>query len=207
MMGKVRVFISSKQKEFRHERAEIFKILSAAPFVEPVQAEDWSPQTQPIYDTFASYVKASAIYVGLFGCIYSAPTEQEYRIAKEEPKRQILIYFRDCETRDAELQHLYAAISDPERGHSFKEYSAWADLEPYFLRHIEDAVGRMIANYLDVAKPQAARSEEEDFFAQRAASSIRRLGLPPAETADEAQYWSDQLTKTVDYFRHLRARL
>ena len=71
--------------------------------MEPLQAENWSPQRQPIYDTFASDVKALPIYVGLFGCMYSEPTEQEYRVAIQEPRREILIYFRGCDARDPAL--------------------------------------------------------------------------------------------------------
>ena len=90
-------------------------------------------------------------------------------------------------------------MSNSQRSHSFREYSEWRDLQPYFLGHIEDAVGRMVVSYFELVKSREARADD-DLLAKRAASRIRRLGFPPAESAQEAKLWAASLSESASYF-------
>jgi hypothetical protein len=80
-------------------------------------AEDWDPQSAAIRETYLRQAKSCALYVGLFGCVFSAPTIEEYRAAAGNPLRQVLVYVKECAGgRDAALTGFLHELSDPESG-------------------------------------------------------------------------------------------
>src|SRR6185503_13788870 len=109
-MDPISVFISSKQSEFETERAVLADKIRGIPFLDAVVAEEWAPERTPVQDVFLEKVRRCPIYVGLFQCIYSEPTEMEYRAGIENPYREVLLYVKTCRgTRDPHLTQLIEA--------------------------------------------------------------------------------------------------
>jgi hypothetical protein len=79
---KLKVFISSSQKEFAHERFIIELALQPIPFIEVVRLED-SASPLPIQQRSLAEVRECAIFIGLIGAEPSELTEEEFNEAKE----------------------------------------------------------------------------------------------------------------------------
>jgi hypothetical protein len=192
----IRVFISSKRAEFERERSAMAEMISSLPLLAPIIAEEWSPARENAKQKYLGDVRNSPIYVGIFGCVYSAATELEYRTALENPYREILIYVRDCENPDAELKPLLKSwFVDCE--HTVRRYTKWEELRPVFQKHLWDAVGRMIEAYLQLARPEMTPRGFDSVLEPRwkeARNQIMSLGLPGDLSAKGAQAWADKLS-------------
>ena len=200
-MPKIRVFISSKQSEFKSERLGIFDILEQSGYADPVMAEDWSPQRQSVEKTFLEEVASCPIYVGLFGRIFSQPTEAEYRKALENPAREVLIYVKNCAEREAQMQKLVTQLNEAQQGHTIRVYTTWPELRPFFLRHIRDSLSRMIARYLELAWGSSRGGGGEwSITAKRQLAILRSIGLPVVDSPQGAHGWVKQLQKAQEYF-------
>jgi hypothetical protein len=196
----VRVFISSKQQEFRQERQGIQDMVASLPLLAPDLAEDWSPEREPVENTFLRRVRSAPIYVGLFGCIYSASTCLEYETACENPHREVLVYIRECQNRDPRLADFVGQLNNPERGHTIKQFHDWEDLKPYFERHLWDAVRRMIDNYVRLAEPEPVTRAADSIRARRWRETRERLlglGLPGAYNPKQAAAWAQRLIEML----------
>jgi hypothetical protein len=150
------VFVSSKQEEFAEERTAILQKLSDMELLAPDMMESWSPGSQNARSAYLDRVRAAMLYVGLFGCRYSLPTEEEYRAARENRYKEMLIYIRRCEHREPKLKSLLDEIEDLDSGCSGRIYSTWSEIQPYFERHLWDAVGRMARAYHRLGQGQAS---------------------------------------------------
>jgi hypothetical protein len=139
----IRVFISSKQLEFVIERALLAQSIRAYPLMEPVLAGEWPPQRASIRDHMLEEARTSPIYLGLFGAVYSEPTEMEYRAAAENSYRELLIYIKDSarNERDQRLSQLIAEMKDRHVTYSFGDVR---DLMPMVPLHLSDAIARMV---------------------------------------------------------------
>jgi hypothetical protein len=141
----VPVFISSKQREFIAERESILKKVEDMPVLVPEMMERWRPSRIDPRSNYLEMVRSSFLYVGLFGCSYSQATVDEYRAALENDFREILIYVRRCECREAELQKL---IEEFDGRHMYTVFSNWElEVAPIFERHLWEAVVSMLACY------------------------------------------------------------
>ena len=195
-MKSIRVFISSKQSEFQRERAEMARIIAGMPLLAPVLAEEWSPARVSVKEQYLADVRRSPIYIGLFGCIYSAATELEYRAALENPYREILVYVRKCEHAEPELQPLLDSWTR-ECEHTVKQFETWEDLQPHFEKHLWNAVRLMIDAYLQLAaREPVARGEGSVMLRkwQEARRHLGALGLPGDLSESSALDWAKQLS-------------
>jgi Domain of unknown function (DUF4062) len=191
----IKVFVSSKQAEFKCEREGIFELVSGMPLLAPILAEDWSPGRDAVKSRYLRNVRESPIYVGLFGCIYSAPTEEEYRAALENPFREVLVYVRECDRADAGLLLLRKSFLE-DCIHTVTVFKTWDDLKPVFERHLWNAVYQMIQAYMEMAKPQPqARGEDSVMLSnwKLAKSQLTELGLPGSGTQEDAIQWAQRL--------------
>jgi hypothetical protein len=174
------VLISSKQAEFAGERADIVQIVRPLPLLVANAAEHWAPETKSVEDKSVDEAAGSAIYVGLFGCIYSEPTVMEYRAARQNPHREVLIYVKDCATRDRALDEFLGSVLQARTGHTVVRFANWADARDRFAEHLWDAVGRMIDRLMRLGNPPVAMGGggvlERKWNAERAA--LLALGLP-----------------------------
>ena len=103
-MSKIRVFISSVQKEFANERQSLFCYLQSDPllglFFEPFLFENLPAIDQKAETAYLNEVLKSDIYIGLFGSDYGfedadgiSPTEREFDEASRQFKTR-LIYIK-----------------------------------------------------------------------------------------------------------------
>jgi Domain of unknown function (DUF4062) len=191
----IRVFISSKQAEFSAERQIMKKIIEGSDVMAPVVAEDFAPERGDVRSRYLADVERCPIYVGLFGCVYSAPTEDEYRHALLNPAREILLYVRPCpDRRDEALARLVAefeARSVP------KKLDTVQTLRKNFAEHLHRALSRMIRVLMDQQAPPrpqsvARRSSIREEWEERR-QRLGAIGFP----VDDA----NELEKVIAQFR------
>ncbi len=177
----LRVLISSKQAEFVSEREDIVLLMKPMPLLAVDAAENWSPESLPVQEKSVSQAAACAIYVGLFGCVYSEATELEYRAASSNRYREILVYIKDCPNREAPLADFVNELMSAKSGRTVVRYKDWSKIRQRFRQHLWDAVGRMVQHTLRLADPPAAMGEDGSILDRRWAfekEALRSLGLP-----------------------------
>ena len=100
-MRKLKVFISSVQKEFANERQSLFSYLHSDPllglFFEPFLFENLPAKDQKADSAYINEVKNCDIYIGLFGSEYGyednegmSPTEREFEEASKQFKTRLI---------------------------------------------------------------------------------------------------------------------
>lgn len=196
----VRIFVSSKQREFVEERQGIAEIVRSLPLLAVDIAEDWAPGRESIEATYLARVRAAPIYVGLFGCTYSAPTAREYDAANENPYREVLTYVKRCDSVDPELALLIRRFDELRDGHTTKHFDTWSDLKPHFEKHLWAAVHRMISHYLQLAEPAPTPRGDSSVMTarwQRQQRYLLDLGLPVAADTQHARAWAEALRTAV----------
>lgn len=174
------VLISSKQKEFAAERADIRELMKPLPLLIADAAEDWAPSSSSIRETFLKQARECAIYVGLFGCVYSPPTIEEYTAAAENPYREILIFVKECVQRDPELMKFVEQLADPESGRTIIVYKDWGSVRQRFEKSLWSAVGRMIEHLLRIGTPPVGMGADGALERRRKTMEPKlwALGLP-----------------------------
>jgi hypothetical protein len=193
----IRVFISSKQAEFVAERNALMQIVRQVPLLAAVAAEEWSPQRE-LQERYLADVRRCPIYVGLFGAIYSEPTEIEYQTAKEHSRREILIYVKGGVTPEDRLTNLLGRI----RGeHVISMFRSLADLTERFETHLWDAVSRMVDAYMQLSAPapvpRGGGVSPLMLKWERSRTAWQGLGLPGENSPDEAKQWLNRLRTLV----------
>jgi Domain of unknown function (DUF4062) len=182
-MDAISVFISSKQSEFETERAVLADKIRSIPFLDVVLAEEWAPERTPVQDVFLEKVRRCPIYVGLFQCIYSEPTEMEYRAGMENPYREVLLYIKGCRgTRDPRLAQLIDAARSR---HVTFQFDGVKDLLPVFRLHLQAALVRMVENLQALGKQEPVSRSTDSVLQRRWAAQqrhLRALGLPEDHT-------------------------
>jgi hypothetical protein len=152
MADAIEVFLSSKQSEFEIERALIVERIKAYSMLEPVNAEDWAPQSAPVRELMLEKVQRSMIYVGLFGAIYSEATELEYRAALSNPYRERMLYLKNMpdDHRASEVRRL---IGDLHAQNTVARFTDVRDLLPHFTAHLSDALVRIALKLRKLGEP------------------------------------------------------
>ena len=172
-MDAISVFISSKQSEFEAERAVLADKIRSVPFLDVVVAEEWAPERTPVRDVFLDRVRRCPIYVGLFQCIYSEPTEAEYRAGMENPYREVLLYVKACGgTRDPRLAELIEAARSR---HVTFQFEGLKDLLPVFTCHLQAALVRMVENLQALGKQEPVARSTDSVLQRRWAAQQRHL--------------------------------
>lgn len=191
----LKVLISSKQAEFAAERADILQRMQPLPLLVANAAEQWSPESMPVERKSVDEALGCAIYVGLFGCVYSEPTVLEYEAARSNPHREILVYIKDCAHRDSRLVPFVNGLMEGKSGHTVLRFATWSVVQDRFADHLWNAVGRMIERLLRIGNPPVAMGGggvlERKWQTERA--SFAALGLPT--TPDEALQMADYLRR------------
>lgn len=196
--ARLNVLISSKQKEFTEERGDIRAMMAPMPLLVADAAEDWGAQSGSIRETFLREARGCALYVGLFGCLYSAPTIEEYRVAAENPHREILVYVKECPGRDKELSDFLGEVRNPDSGRTIVSYDSWMKVRPNFERHLWAAIQRMIAHCLELGNKQVSLSGGDGPLERRRRQyerALEEMGLPT--DSERARRLADQLRRFV----------
>jgi hypothetical protein len=195
----LKVLISSKQAEFAAERADILQTIRPLPLLVANAAEQWPPESTPVERKSVEEASTCAIYVGLFGCVYSEPTVLEYRAASTNPHREILVYVKDCANREPALVPFLNALIEGKTGHTVTRFATWSDVRERFADHLWHAVGRMIDRLLRISSPPRAMGGggvlQRKWEVERAA--LAALGLPndPHEALQMAEYLECERSK------------
>src|SRR6185369_1660065 len=150
-MVPIRVFLSSKMKEFEIERKIIGFQIGALPGFEVNAAEDWPAASGPVRGMYLGGVRRCHIYIGLFGRLYSEATKDEYDEACTNPLRQKLIYLKSGRhSIDDKLTSLIETIHASHRPSAFKDA---ADLQRQVFRDLHFAVAEMLDQALQRGQP------------------------------------------------------
>lgn len=195
----IRVFISSKQAEFVQERAALLGVIRELPLLSPVVAEEWPAERANPRVRYTADAKKCPIYVGVFGQLYSEPTEREYHAAQEHPLREILIYIKRDTTPEPALGSLLGEMSSR---HVVARFTSVNELMSLVERDLWAAVSRMITHYMEVGQgPPVTRSggaspQRRRWERQRA--RLGDLGLPGLDIPAEALNWAERLTTMRD---------
>lgn len=100
-MNKIKIFISSVQKEFSKERKMLYEYITTdallGRFFDPFIFENLPAKDQKSDSAYLTQVKQSEIYLGIFGKEYGAsdkkgvsPTEKEFNLACKENKTRLI---------------------------------------------------------------------------------------------------------------------
>lgn len=204
MGDKVRVFISSKQNEFTAERAVLAHEIGSIPLLDVVWAEEWAPSAAKPAEVYLKDVRSCPIYVGLFGRVYSEHTKLEYLAACENPYREKLLYVKQSENVDPQLQELITQFYDR---HVPAKFTNIGDLIQVFSQHLIAALGRMIGllQALGENKPVVhsggASILEKGFLKKR--QYLHELGLPGDLSEDSNVQMIVSIAKELDPGRRL----
>lgn len=204
MGDKVRVFISSKQSEFTAERAVLAHEIGSIPLLDAAWAEEWSPGAAKPTEVYLKDVRSCPIYVGLFGRVYSEHTKLEYLAACENPYREKLLYIKQSENVETQLQELIAEFYDR---HVPAKFNDIGDLIQVFSRHLIAALGRMIdmLQALGESKPVAhsgGPSALEKGFVKKV-QYLHELGLPGDLSAASNVQMIGKIAKELEPGRRL----
>jgi hypothetical protein len=192
------VLISSKQAEFAAERADIRDIMRPMPLLAADSAENWPPESMAVERKSVEQGARCSIYVGLFACVYSEPTVEEYEAAARNPNRELLIYIRDCPERNAALVEFLDRILHPKQGHTIVQYRDWNTVRTRFADHLWSAIERMIQHLLRLGNPPVAMAGRGSVVERRWAyekQQLLELGLPahPAAALAQAEYLQQEV--------------
>ena len=128
-MQRKRVFISSVQSEFSHERAMLFDYLQRDALLgqlfEPFIFERSEAKDKAAQNVYLGQVEKCDIYIGLFGEKYGrkgeiSPTEREYDLATKLHKTR-LIYIKKTASRDEKISALINRIENEVVRKSFSD--------------------------------------------------------------------------------------
>ena len=195
----LKILISSKQSEFAAERADILGRIRPLPLLVANAAEQWPPESTPVERKSVEEASTCAIYMGLFGCVYSEPTVLEYEAASANPHREILIYIKDCANREPCLVPFVNRLKEGKTGHTVRQFATWRDVQELVVDHLWHAVGRMTERLLRLGNPPKALGSggvlERKWRIERAA--LEALGLPtdPQEALRMAEYLGHERSK------------
>ena len=142
-MDKIRVFVSSVQKELENERIAIPELISLDPFlnrhIQPILFERLPASPRPAERAYLKALRSCDIYFGILGFEYGkkgndglSATHREYLEAK---RFGIPAYFfiKGDGSQDArrvsDLRALFKSIRDEQKGHVYKRFSHYQSLK------------------------------------------------------------------------------
>lgn len=153
-MSKLRVFVSSVQKELEHERAAVATVISTDPFLlkycEAVLFEQEALPPHPIPKPYLAALQECAIYLLLIAQEYGRPdgdlsaTHHEFRLARQK-KLPTLVFLKGKAgtAREPKTEALIGEIT--KANHTYRRFHDREDLKPEvqraLLRTLKDDFG------------------------------------------------------------------
>ena len=138
--AKLRVFVSSAQKELEHERAAVAQLISFDPFLlkhcEPVLYDKEPPVGRPNPKAYLDCLRSCQIYLLILDVEYGRPagdlsaTHEEYRLA-QQTKLPTLVFIRGLDSRrdDAREGKTKEFVNEVKRdGHKYVRFHDREDL-------------------------------------------------------------------------------
>lgn len=141
----LKVFISSAFEELKDERAIAREVITTMFKFTPMMFEDWGASSDAMRDTYRREVENSDIFVLILWRKYSAPTEEEFQLARELGK-DILVYIKKDEDqqRESGVWGLINRIRDPEKGHIYCEFDTIIDLRDKLQENISTVLSKRL---------------------------------------------------------------
>src|SRR6476646_8968016 len=124
-------------KEFKDERAAIVNQIRSVHGFQINAAEEWGALSADVEKVYRGGVRECHIYMGVFGHLYSAATQEEYEEACKNPYRQKLIYLKRSRNIDPELAELIKVFQRRHKPYIFNDL--WS-LLPHVLHDLDSAV-------------------------------------------------------------------
>jgi predicted HTH transcriptional regulator len=187
---KLRVFISSVQKELELERAAVAALIATDPFLlqhcEPVLFEQEPPPPRPSRKPYLDTLKSCQAYVLMIGNEYGgttgelSATHEEYRLARKlDLPSVVFLRGRKDDTRSPEVGALIAEAKQD--GFTYRRFNDRKDLEPEMQR----ALLRLLAEEFELKATPAEADEGQHLI--EAASTFESAVLTdvPVEALDE----------------------
>ncbi len=143
MMGKLRIFVSSVQKELENERMAVTELVSSDPFldrhVEAILFEDLPASASSPEAAYLAALRSCDLYIGILGFEYGhkgsdglSATHREYI---EATRREMPTFFfikgdnAQDPHRDEEMKAFFAEIRDEQHGHVYRRFSHYRSLQ------------------------------------------------------------------------------
>jgi len=142
-MEKVRIFVSSVQKELENERIAITELVSLDPFlnrhIEPILFEMLPASSNSAEHAYLDALHSCLIYVGILGFEYGrkgldglSATHREYREAIKLGIPALVFVKGDSsqdQRRDEDIRRFFAEIRDEQYGHVYKRFTHYQSLK------------------------------------------------------------------------------
>lgn len=187
---KLRVFISSVQKELELERAAVASLITTDPFLNlhcvPVRFEHEPPSARPARQGYLATLRGCALYLLVIANEYGQPdgdlsaTHHEYREA-QKLKLPTIVFLKGAkdDVRSKEMQALIAETKKD--GYKYIRFHDREDLKPLMLA----ALQRALAEEFSLKATPADKTESDNLI--EAASPFESAVLPdvPVEALDQ----------------------
>ena len=162
--SKLRIFVSSVQKELELERAAIATVISTDPFLlkhcEPVLFEMGPPPARPAAKPYLDALRSCQIYLLIVDCEYGneaeglSATHEEYRLAQDLKMPTIVLVKGDSHKDASRRQRTQEMLKEIKKaGHTYRRFHDREDLKPI----IREALLRVLAD-----EYQTVPSSDED---------------------------------------------
>ena len=192
-MKKIKVFVSSVQKELENERLAVTELVSSDPFLDKhlkaILFEQLPASANSAEQEYLDALGSSEIYLGIIGFKYGtkgpdglSAMEREYR---EALRQNIPTYFfvkgdnTQDENRDDEMKALFNEIRDVQNGHVYKRFSHYQTLK--------SAVREVLVTVLESKNIFPTQEENEAAIQTIAQASDFDSNLVNAATEDDLQ--------------------
>ncbi|MDO8545520.1 MAG: ATP-binding protein [Opitutaceae bacterium] len=199
-MRKLRVFVSSVQKELELERAAVATVISTDPFLQkhcdPLLFEQEPPPPHPAPRPYLEALRSSQIYVLIIAHEYGAPdgdlsaTHHEYRLAQER-KLPTLVFLKDQSggSRHPQTDALILEIKNAH--HTYKRFHDREDLKPLLQR----ALLRILQEDFSISASVAEAAEGVHLI--DIASAFEARVLPDVPATSFQSRWVDQFALKI----------
>lgn len=165
-MTRLRVFISSVQKELELERTAIAGLVTTDPFLlqhcEPVLFEKEPPPPHPASQPYLGALRACQVYILIIATEYGpldgalSATHHEYRLA-QELKLPTLVFLKGHADRARQPETTAFLKEIKSAGHTYRRFHDREDLKPEILR----ALARTLADDFGIQATTAEVQEGE----------------------------------------------
>ena len=188
--AKLRVFISSVQKELELERAAVAALIATDPFLlqhcVPVLFEKEPPAARPAKQGYLETLKSCALYVLILANEYGQPdgdlsaTHHEYRMA-QRLKLPTVVFLKGMQDagRSQEVKDFIAEARKD--GYKYVRFHDREDLKPQLI----EALHRALSEEFNLKATAAEVSESKDLIEAASPFEAAVLADVPVETLDQ----------------------
>jgi ATP-dependent DNA helicase RecG len=191
MPDKLRIFISSVQKELEFERAAVAALITTDPFLlqhcEPVLFEREAPAPRPVRQRYLTTLRGCMLYVLIIANEYGEPdgdlsaTHHEYREAQRLKLPTIVFIKGAKEKDDARSPQMRALIEEAKKdGYKYVRFHDREDLKPSML----EALHRALAEEFSLKATPGEKTEGDNLIEAASTFETAVVTGPVADLLD-----------------------